>query len=106
MMAVRSRSPLGGVRAATVVRVALALSLTALWLSYMVDGLAAAGVDLLVKQEAEAGGAMLALPSWYVGMSRCLAYLLVCGAFGRALSTALNKESTEAADDCCATKMD
>jgi uncharacterized membrane protein YraQ (UPF0718 family) len=83
-------------------RVVLALTLTALVLSYVVDY---TGVDMLVQQEADAGGEMLALPSWYVQGSYWLAGLLSLVAACHALagsggSTAVASEG--AGSGCCA----
>ena len=74
---------------------------TALLLSYAVD---AVGVDLLVEQEAAAGGAsMLPLPEWLVQASPWLAALLACAALAQALGR-WARPAAGAADACCDAK--
>ena len=87
---------------AAAARVAAALTAAALLLSYAVD---AAGVDLLVEREAEAGAGGFALPEWYVGSSPWLAALLAAAAVARAAEKrrrrAKKDECCDAKDDCC-----
>jgi uncharacterized membrane protein YraQ (UPF0718 family) len=65
---------------ANTARVAAALTLAALVVSYAVD---AAGVDLLVERQADKGmGKMMALPGWYVSASPWIAASLALAAVG------------------------
>lgn len=62
------------------VRVALAVTLAALVASYAVD---AAGVDLLVVDEAEAATSAFDLPGWFVDVSPAIAVVLTAAAAAR-----------------------
>jgi hypothetical protein len=81
-------------------RVVVALAVTALVLSYAVDY---AGVDMLVQQEADAGGEMLMLPSWYIQSSYWVAGLLSVAALCTAHSTSSEHAEHAAGGDCCTT---
>ena len=76
------------------IKVAAALSGTALVLSYVVDFI---GVDLLVVKEAESDvGGMAALPSWFVTASPWIAGSLLAGGIVRKLMLKSSKKT----DDC------
>lgn len=84
----------------TPLKVAMALSITALLLSYCVD---IAKVDLLVEKEAEAGGEMAILPSAFVQASPYMSGLLVTSGLLRMIK---RKLFTKNEGKCCPTTSD
>jgi hypothetical protein len=91
------RASVGRASGTVALRVAAALTATALALSYAVDAL---GVDLLVEKEAEGGADMLELPGWHVLASPWVAAALAAAALARAVWRRARK-SGEEAPDCC-----
>ena len=75
-----------------VVRVVVAMTASALFLSYVVDGM---GIDLLVEEEAKSGGASLGLPGDYVQYSPYAAAGLVGATIVRAVSARFAKEKAD-----------
>ena len=94
----QGRASGGGATGTVALRVAAALTTTALALSYVVDAL---GVDLLVEKEAEGGADMMELPGWHVLASPWVAAALAAAALARAVWRRARK-SGEEAPDCCA----
>ena len=94
----QGRASEGRASGTVALRVAAALTTTALALSYVVDAL---GVDLLVEKEAEGGADMMELPGWHVLASPWVAAALAAAALARAVWRRARK-SGEEAPDCCA----